>query len=305
MPATWILLNPDAGEGTDPAEFAVAVREHLDVHTARIASTAVPGEARRRALEAARQGAARVVAAGGDGTVREVVEGLLDHGAGAGETPVLGIVPLGTGNDLARCLGVPLDLDGALEFLAGDPRVRPLDVLRVSLDGSVGWAANAVVVGEGGRVGRALDADEKAFWGPLSYLRSAVEMAFEVQPVAVRWAVDDGEPHEAPVLNVVMANGVTAGGGIPIAPGADPGDGMLDFAVVGDVPMAEVVAIGAALLAGRDPGSEAWSHRRGRRVRVESPGGDPLPVSVDGENGAAAVVEVEVLSGRLRVHAAL
>lgn len=297
-PPTLVVLNPVSGKGVDPAEFSVSVRQRLDC---RITTTTGAGDARARAAEAAVAGVERVVAAGGDGTIREVVLGLLDGGGDAGELPALGVIPLGTGNDLARALGVPLDLEEAVDLLADRGRVRALDLLRVERDGAASWAVNAVVLGNGGRVGTVLDTDDKRFWGPLSYLRSAVEVAFELEPVAVAWAADDGDLVEAHVLNVVAANGTTAAGGVPIAPGASPYDGTLDIAVVTECGGSEVLRIGAALLAGNEPGSEAYRHTRGRRLRVEARGADALPVSVDGEPSEARSVTVEIHPGRLRV----
>lgn len=293
-----IVLNPASGQGADAAEFSVAVRERLDC---RITTTSGAGDARARAAEAAVAGAERVVAAGGDGTIREVVEGLVEAGTGPDDTPSLGVIPLGTGNDLARALRVPLGLDDAVDLLARRPPLRRLDLLRVDLDGRTTWAVNAVVMGNGGRVGTVLDEDDKRFWGPLSYLRSAVEVAFELQPVAVAWALDDDDLVETDLLNIVAANGVSAAGGVPIAPGADPHDGVLDVALVTACATSEVLRIGAALLGGAEPESDAYRRRRGRRLRVEARGADPLPVSVDGEPREARSITIDLRPARLRV----
>ncbi len=297
-PPTLVVLNPASGTGIDPAEFAADVRARLDC---RIAITSEAGDARRRAAEALDAGAERVVAAGGDGTIREVVQGLADGGRDPHDTPILGVLPLGTGNDLARTLGVPLDLGKAVDLLADSGATRPLDLLRVVRDGDATWAVNAVILGNGGRVGTVLDNDDKSFWGPLSYLRSAVEVALELEPVRVAWSADDDRWVEAEVLNVVAANGASAAGGVPIAPGASPHDGLLDVAVVDDCSVAEALRIGAALLAGREPDSPVYRRRSARRLRVETRGAEGLPVSVDGEPFQAASVEVSVRPGRLRV----
>lgn len=296
-PSTLVILNPTSGRGTDPAEFSATVRESL---SCRVSLTQEEGDAARLAAEAVAAGATRIVAAGGDGTVRGVVEGMVRAGADAVSTPELGLIPLGTGNDLARTVGIPLQLKAAVALLAGSSTTRPLDLLRVTRDGRESWAANAVVVGNGARLGTVLDSDDKTFWGPLSYLRSAVEVVVDLQPVSVLWQVDDAEPEAFEVLNVVAANGAGAGRGVPIAPGADPFDGRLDAVVIESAPSGQIVQIGTALLAGGDADSPAYHRRAARRVLMESKQG-PLPVSVDGEPEEASVLEVELVAGRLRL----
>lgn len=296
-PSTLVILNPTSGRGTDPAEFSATVRESLPC---RVALTQEEGDAARLAAEGVAAGATRIVAAGGDGTVRGVVEGMVRAGSDAASTPELGLIPLGTGNDLARTVGIPLQLKRAVALLAASSATRPLDLLRVTRDGRESWAANAVVVGNGARLGTVLDSDDKTFWGPLSYLRSAVEVVVDLQPVSVLWQLDDGEARAFEVLNVVAANGAGAGRGVPIAPGADPFDGQLDAVMIENAPSGQIVQIGTALLAGGDADAAAYHRRAARRVRMESRQG-PLPVSIDGEPVEAEVLAVELVAGRLRL----
>lgn len=296
-PSTLVILNPASGRGTDPAEFSATVRETL---SCRVALTREAGDAARLAGEAVADGATRIVAAGGDGTVREVVEGMVGAGVDADDAPELGLIPLGTGNDLARTVGLPLQLQAAVDLLASSPRTRALDLLQVTWDDTVTWAANAVVVGNGARLGTVLDSDDKSFWGPLSYLRSAVEVVADLQPVSVLWQLDDAEAEAFDVLNVVAANGAGAGRGVPIAPGADPFDGQLDAVLIENATSGQIVQIGTALLGGGDADAEAYHRRSARRMRVESREG-PLPVSIDGEPVEATLLEVKLVAGRLRL----
>ena len=240
-----------------------------------------------------------ILVAGGDGTVHEVVEGLLD--AEPDEMPVLTILPLGTGNDLARSLEVPREWTEALDLRGGPGTVRELDLMEMELDGHREVAVNAVVVGNGGRVGEVLDDREKARWGPLSYLRSAMEVAFELEPVEVRLALDDGKPETMAILNVVVANGRYAGGGVPIAPRADPHDGRLEVVTVLDTPLRQVLGMLPTLLREEDPEHPSYRHRTAGRVAVETVGDRPLPVSVDGENVHARSVSVTLTSLRIPV----
>lgn len=305
-PPAVLILNPQAGSlgGPEAADgVEAAVREALP--GARIHRTEGPDDAHDFAIRAREEGVEELLVAGGDGTVNEVVHGLLEGGEAPGPLPTLSILPLGTGNDLARCLELPLAWEEALELPATRRgRVRRMDLLEVTLDGTRRVATNAVVVGSGGKVGQVLDPEAKQAWGPLSYLRSAAEVALELEPVEVHLAEDDGEAARVRVLNIVAANGRYAARGIPIAPGADPADGRLELVVVREATLAEVVTMAAALLREVDPEHEAYRHRRVTSLRIRA-GEDapPLPVSVDGENLEAREIRVSLLEGRLPVRA--
>lgn len=297
-------MNPAAGGG-DAADPVVEAFREAGGH--RVRRTSGPGDARLFAREAGTGGESRVIVVGGDGTVREVVAGLME--AGCVDDITLGIVPTGTGNDLARSLRIPERPLEALELAmapAGREGGRRLDLLRVRLDeGDAVWALNAVVVGRGGDVGDALAPEVKARWGPLSYLRGAAEVALDLRPIRMAVTVPGEGTREARVLNVVAANGRYAARGVPVAPGALPDDGLLDVVVVDDVPLTTLLGFLPSLVAGdqgEHPADPAWHHYRSRGLQVAALGDEaPLPVSVDGENAEARSVVVELVPGRLSV----
>lgn len=304
-----LVVNPAAGRGADPEAVAAAVRGLLP---ARLLVTQRPGDARRFGRAAADAGARRVVVAGGDGTVHDVVAGLRDavddpalraggEEPAGGPLPELGILPTGTGNDLARCLGIPLDWEAALGLLRGEHPVRRLDLMEVTRNGGNETAVNAVVMGSGGRVGEILDPEEKERWGPLSYLRSAAEVILQLEPVALILAVDGEPPRTLEAINVVVANGRYAARGIPVAPGADPSDGLLDLVVIRDAGLREVLGMVPPLLHESDPDHPAYHHRRIRTVRLSALGDGEVPVSLDGETHRARDITIRVLPSRLPV----
>jgi diacylglycerol kinase (ATP) len=276
-----IVANPTAGGGFEPDALARLLEDGAELR-----ETGGPGSAARLASAAAREGADLVVAAGGDGTVHEVVAGLLE----SSPPPALGLIPLGTGNDLARSLGIPADVEDAVEILRGGRR-RKLDLVRAELDGEAQVCVNAAVGGFSGRVADNADADLKSRWGPLSYLRSALDAIGELEPWAVT-IVLDGREHRLSALNVVIANGRYAGAGIPIAPRADPFDGLLDLAVVLEASLLRLTRLAPTLLRGEDPGDDSFLTRAGRELTLEAE--RPMPFSVDGER-------VEVGRARFRL----
>jgi diacylglycerol kinase (ATP) len=281
-----IVANPRAGGGADLS----LLRDRIaDWPEASLCRTSARGDASALARRAADEGAEIVVAAGGDGTVHEVVAGLLE----AERPAALGIIALGTGNDLVRSLEIPPDLDGALAILRRGRR-RAMDLIHVEADGTTQWCVNAAAGGFAGRIHDALDSDLKRVWGPLSYLRSAVEVMGETEPWSVAIAVD-GRQDRLEALNVVVANGRYAGRGIPIAPHADPFDGLLDLAVVRSAPVLHLSRLAPKLLRGEDPGDESFVSARGREVSREAD--RPRPFSVDGER-------IEIRRARFRLRPA-
>jgi YegS/Rv2252/BmrU family lipid kinase len=216
----------------------------------------------------------RLVVAGGDGSVHAVVAALWRRGELG--TTTLGIVPLGTGNDLARTLGLPLDpVEAAGVVGAGNE--RRLDLV-VAGDGPI--VVNAAHAGLGAvaaEAGAALKDRLGQLAYPLGALVAAVrESGWELTVEVDGRQVTGGEP----VLLAGVGNGRTIGGGTPLFPSADPGDGLLDVVVSTAVGPAARVAFGAALRNGEHLDRDDVVATRGREVRIA---GDPVPHNADGE----------------------
>jgi diacylglycerol kinase family enzyme len=219
----------------------------------------------------------RPVVMGGDGSVHLLVAtahriGLLD-----GRPFELGLVPLGTGNDLARTLGLPLDPARAAEVaLSGRP--RDLDIL---VDDVGGIVVNAVHLGVGAEAGRRA-VPLKPRLGKLAYpVGSAVAGASAAGwrlRVAVDGAVLAGGDRRA--LMVALGNGVTIGGGAPVTPSARPDDGHVDVVVSFSTGWRARLAFAVALARGRHPERHDVVSARGHAVTVS---GGPVPLNADGE----------------------
>jgi diacylglycerol kinase (ATP) len=268
-----IVANSHAGSAARLTELQQALVQRRDIV---LHETKTAEEATSVAAEALRGGAEMIVAAGGDGTVNAVVNGLAADFAGA----TLGIIPLGTGNDLARTLAVPLEPLEALALLSSGV-VRPIDVIHLGYANRVTYGVNMAVGGFTGQMNEMMTEDLKASWGPLAYLMGAVKTLPHLTgyQTDIQW---DGITYEhETVLNIAVANGRTAGGGLPVAPIASPEDGWLDVVIVRYASAIGLADVAARLLIGTYLEAEPVSHHRVRHLYVHSRPG--MWFNLDGE----------------------
>jgi len=252
-----------------------------------------PGDVSAAIADALAAKVDRLVVAGGDGTVHQVVQALAPD-----FPPIeLAILPLGTGNDFARSLGVDEGLEQGVETALNGPAL-PVDLIRMRTEEGESWLVNVANGGFGGRVATDLSSAEKGRWGALAYWMSSI--AALTNPVAyeVELTVDD-ERHELSVCGVAIANGRFVGGGFPVAPGALLDDGLIDVTTVDVLPTFDLMAVGVDFALGRDRPDERVHHYRGRTVRMLS--NPELPFSIDGETSQPWVASFEAVQGVLRI----
>ncbi|GAB3198824.1 diacylglycerol kinase [Nocardioides hungaricus] len=271
MDPLLVITNAEAGTADEEglAAALAVLRERASVE---VASTSRPGE-----LDGVlhRAGSRRIVVAGGDGSLHAVISAL--HRRQELESAVLGLLPLGTGNDFARGVDIPLDIEEAARVVR-DGVPTPMDLV-VDEVGEV--VVNGVHVGVGAEASRRA-AGLKRRVGRLGYPVGALLTA--VDPPTVRLRVEiDGEvvcDLDDPVLQVAVGNGPSVGGGTRLTPEADPRDGRVDVLISRSTgPIARLlyaVRLGFATHHRR----EDVTYRRGRTVSVS---GGPFWCSADGE----------------------
>lgn len=290
-----LILNPNAGSADAAASLRLAIHAEEGVE---LCECEAAGHGRELAEDAVEQGYDLVIAAGGDGTVNEVVNGLArDFGVAA-----LGIVPLGTGNDLARTLALPDDPGNAFRVAVHGER-RTIDLIRVENADGISYAANVCAGGFTGELDEAMTDELKATWGPFSYLIGTMKALPDLSDYETLVAWDGDKLEQVDAFNIVVANGRTAGGGRPAAPRANPEDGLLDVVIVKECSAVELAGLAALTLAGDYLDSKHVVFRRARRVRVESTPG--MWFNVDGELHTNDPVTFEVLPSALRVSVGL
>jgi diacylglycerol kinase (ATP) len=291
-PAARVICNPSSGGGAyDPD----VLRAEFDGYELDWVQTEGPGDASEAAREW-RDGL--LIVAGGDGTINDAVNGLGKAGFPEGVT--LGILPAGTGNDLAATLCVPDDPDEA-EDVIRQGRVRTLDVARVRSDG-IGerFFINVATGGLGAEISDANEGELKKRWGKLSYLRASLEVAkdFDVRELDLYL---DGELHRVRAVNVVVGNCRFAGGGWLAAPRANPEDGLLDVVIIEKLGLPDLLQLAPASMARADyVDKEGVFSARAKEIRVETqpPG---LDFTVDGEVVGDDPAQFSVVPGALKV----
>lgn len=304
---TLIIANPVAQSGAG-ARIAERLQRFLGLYHHDAASfELVYTEYERHAVELARRAAAydSVVALGGDGVVHEVANGLMDIAPAS--RPALGVVPVGSGNDFARTLGLT-DFSGN-DFARCPACTRtPFDVGRIVVEGegtrrieyfvetfSFGLDA-AVALGT-----YSLRGQTHLTGAPLYLLSGANVFLKEFRAYPARVSVDGGAALDLRTFLMAVQLGPTYGSGFLICPDADPTDGLLDICYAsGAANRATALALLLRAKGGHHRGSRLIHAARGRRVRIEL-GGAGYPMQADGERLVGERLSIDVLPGALTV----
>ena len=279
-----VVLNPAAGQNAhesvrEALETAFGTSQiPFEVYETR--SGDKPGDIVRTRLG---DGFELAVAVGGDGTVSDVIEGLI------GSPIPLGIIPTGTGNLIARELGIPTAVDDAVALIAGMPRTRTIDAMRIGervfvLNVSVGISAS--VIGD-------TTPRQKSRFGRIAYIWTTVTKLFKLKPRYLVVAVD-GIAHEYRAVEVAIMNcGKLAKAFHPLGPEISIDDGHLDVFVVGVMSLRDVPRYVLKIITRRPAASSLRVIPAEKRITIQST--VPLPVQADGDIIGTTPVEVELL----------
>ena len=295
-----VIANPQSGRGKVGKELGKVERilrdEGLDYRVVRTSHAGHATEVARAALEG---GERFLVAAGGDGTVHEVVNGMLQHGQPVAADAVLGVVPSGSGCDFVRSVGLPGDAVQAARHLAGDA-VRHIDVGKVSFTVGAAQATryfpNIAEAGLGGAV-TARAARLPAFLGPAKYFCGFWLTLPGFRPATVRLDAD-GQAFEWRAHNVVVANCRFYGGGMQISPKSEPDDGAFDVLVMVG-PKADAFTMLPKVYRGTHLPCRNIVELRAGRVRIETD--PPFRIEADGETLGTTPATFEVIRNAIRV----
>lgn len=286
-----LIINPAAGRGAARrAEGPVCRAFRAQGWAVDVARTERPGQAVALAADAARRGARHVVVVGGDGTVHEAANGLLQAEADT----ALGVVPVGSGNDFAKLIGVYGTDPAAAVARLVTAQSRRFDVGR-ALDE---WFVNSVGFGFGPAVVRTRNAMPR-LGGFLSYLIPIVRTFFTFRPPLFDVAAP-GFRERGYMMMVEVCNGTTAGGSYRFAPDADPTDGKLDVCLVRRVSLPRFLLAIPRVIRGRHTTMREVSLVQTAKIVIRSPEA-PLLVHMDGELREPGTRECTVRLDRARL----
>lgn len=280
----WLILN---GKGAGSPDVRAAVEAaRADGHDLSVRVTWEAGDAGRHVQEAAAAGAVTVIAAGGDGTINEVVTALLQ--VDVGRRPALGILPLGTANDFARGAGIPLEAAAALE-LALLGRLRKIDAVTVNERAFLNMATG----GFGAQLTVETPEDQKALLGGFAYLLTGLTRFASITADEGRISGPDFE-WSGRFLVLAIGNGRQAGGGHRLCPEALLDNGLLDVRIIAGDEL--LPALMSRLLEGED--GESVVKARLPWLTLHTP--NEIYLNLDGEPLAGREFRVEVQAAALR-----
>lgn len=298
-----IVFNPAAGRSPDPSHWNPVLDElRRRLPAAHLRPTQGPGDERRAVAELLALSVNRIVVAGGDGSVHQVVDALLASSVPAADRPTVAFVPLGSGNDFARGLGIPLTPLEAVRALQ-DTRERAVDIGKLTFLGetpvrSAYWM-NQSYLGFGARVvDRVARGSRPA--DQTAYVRSALRELWHARAHRYSLRSDERPPELAEAVNLLVTNGRYSGSGMLTSPRADPTDGTFDVVFVGPIGRIRLLQGLRRFRAGTHlslPEVRTWKVRS-FEVRGEGPG---EIVEADGDIVGKLPVRYEVVPGAIRV----
>jgi len=295
-----VIFNPTSNRGRS-AQHARRLQDICARHAAQWLPTHGPGDAELFARRMAETGCDRVVAMGGDGTIHEVLNGLLAAGDKHGTT--MGVVPSGAGNDFVHALGLPTVPEAAMT-LALTAAARPMDVGRVT-DGS--QRSRYWVNSLGAMLDGAINMEShrwKRPRGPARYLLATLRLLANPFPIyETRWNVD-GVCRTLPLVLLAVANGPREGGVFTIAPDAKNDDGRLDYLAIKPITRGRMMTVVPQLLAGK--ACRGRKILRGQATQMHVATDRPLIIHLDGELWARpdqhiTDITIETMPGMLAV----
>jgi YegS/Rv2252/BmrU family lipid kinase len=302
-----LIVNPKAGSGRAAQripQIRRALADHGIQHELRL--TEGPRDASRLARRAADEGADVIAVVGGDGTINEVAQSYIDEKGEPRQGPSLALIPAGTGGDFRKTFELQDSVADAVRRLA-TAAGRDIDLGVVELTNHQGNESthafiNITSFGIGGLTDRLVNESPKWLGGRASFMLGTMRAALAYKNLAVSVRVDGKVCLEAPVVNVAVCNGKYFGGGMKIAPNADPSDGQFDVVALCDLTRTQGIGMAFRLYRGSHVGQPGVSIARGSEIEaVPLRKRDHVLIDLDGETPGRLPLRIRLLSSAIHL----
>lgn len=300
-----IIINPTAGRG-----YAARIRHRLlsainekfrgDYS---LSITSKHGDAVIAARDAVESGTSCIIIVGGDGTVNEVINGIMESGRPLKHDFALGLVNCGTGGGLAQTLRLPASPEKQLDIICRQSSIA-IDLGLIQFHDSKGTENNRYFVSEcqigiGGVVVAGVKSIHKYFGGTLAFGSVALMTALSLKAPEITMQIDSNTGVTDKLIGVVIGNGVYCGGGMKLTPFAEPNDGKLDVLRIHDMPILTRVWNFPKIYTGKHINSSHFSTSQGEKIIVDA--NEAVLIEADGELLGSVPCEIEVIPSALHI----
>ncbi len=301
----YVIINP-ASAGGRTAALGQSIVQQIKRETGRAFALYVTRgrmDAMDCTAEAVEKGFREFLVIGGDGTINEVVNGLFQTGSESVRRCTLGIISSGSGEGLARSLGLPRSIAEQIR-VALHGQLRKVDLARIETLAPTGMRHDRVFVNEcqigiGAEVVRRTTSQGKRAGGLIAYGLCALRLALQYRSSEILMTIDGERLPASRVLGIACGNGAITAGGMRLTPTADPSDGMLDILIINDQTLPRRIRSFSGIYSGRHVGMPGIGYLRGAGISLESD--EAVPLSADGEFLGHLPCSIELLPSLLRV----
>jgi len=301
--STYIILNPVAGAGRGKKEMSLLIPALSNLgHTdCVLLETAGKGDAIRLSRDVVKKGGKLIIAVGGDGTINEVINGLLSAEASPVTRCELGIINCGSGGGVAQTLGIPAGIKDQLYLIFNKP-AKPLDAGLVTCTSQNGTSVeryflNECQAGFSGAVVEEVAMTHKHFGGKLAFGMVSVFQLFRYKATEMHTRLDMCPAASQKMLGVVVGNGNYCAGGMQLTPGACPDDGYLDVLFIGEMNLVDRLINFSKVYSGNHVHSGFFSLQKARAIDIDSEW--PVWVETDGELIGKTPCSINIIPGAI------
>lgn len=299
MSKTLIVLNPHAANGR-AGQLWSTIEPILWNYLGElvVAITQTPNDVSQHIHQAYEAGLTRVISIGGDGTNHSLVNALIAHNQKYPDAPPMeyGMLPVGTGQDWARSMGIPFNIQAAAQWIA-EAKPKAVDVGQIQIFDEKRYFLNVASVGISGEV---VTRVEKSNRRPWTFLMATVRSLIDYQPPHIQIRLDKQDWYEGTSYLVAIANGTTFGRGMKVAPEANISDGWFDVILVEGMSRLRALDALRQVYDGKHLDKKQIHHQRAKSVEIMS-SANALSMELDGEFASGQPLHFSIQQGLLNL----